>query len=189
LLEGAGKRGAEVPGAVARLAQKALEHGVPMASHDDMTRDDRTRYQSLGCDIAEFPMRAEAAITARELGNAVIMGAPNVVRGGSHLGGISAAQMAGEGVCTILASDYYYPAMFAAPFRLADEGILPFGAAWSLVSRNPARAARLDDRGDIADGQHADLLLVDDSRPGHPRLVASLLRGVPRYASQQLALA
>jgi alpha-D-ribose 1-methylphosphonate 5-triphosphate diphosphatase len=188
ILEGASRRGGEVPRAVALLAKKALEHGVPMASHDDMTRDDRDRYQNLGCDIAEFPMRAEAAMAAREFGNAVIMGAPNVVRGGSHLGGISAAQMAGEGVCTVLASDYYYPAMFAAPFRLAADGVMPFGAAWSLVSRNPARAARLEDRGDIAAGQRADLLLVDDSRPGDPRLVASLVAGVPRYASQPLSV-
>jgi alpha-D-ribose 1-methylphosphonate 5-triphosphate diphosphatase len=108
------------------------------------------------------------------------------VRGGSHLGGINAADMIDDGICTILASDYYYPAMLAAPFRLAADGVVPFGAAWPLVSRNPARAAGLADRGEIATGQRADLLLVNATRPGEPKLVASLVAGVLRHVSQPL---
>jgi alpha-D-ribose 1-methylphosphonate 5-triphosphate diphosphatase len=186
LLFGTYERTAEVPRAVASLAGKARERGVAMASHDDMTRADRERYQYLGCDIAEFPMRREAALAARDFGNQVVMGSPNVVRGGSHLGGIIAANMIAEGICTILASDYYYPAMLAAPFRLAADGVVSLAAAWPLVSRNPARAAGLADRGEIAAGQRADLLLIDDTRPGEPKLVASLVAGVLRHVSQPL---
>lgn len=178
----------EVPAAVERLAAMARRCGVAMASHDDMTRADRERYQALGCDISEFPMRVEAALVARELGNQVVMGAPNVVRGGSHTGGISAAHMVGENVCTVLASDYYYPALLAAPFRLAADGVRTLAEAWPLVSRNPARMAGLHDRGDIAEGQRADLVLVDDSRPGLPLVVATLAGGRLAHAARPLVL-
>ncbi len=179
-------RSAEVPQAVERLAGEARRRGVATASHDDMTRADRERYQSLGCDIAEFPMRREAVLAAREFGNAIVMGAPNVVRGGSHLGGTRAADMIEEGLCNVLASDYYYPALLAAPFRLAADGVAPLAAAWPVVSRNPARAAGLADRGEIAAGLRADLVLVDDSHPGLPKVVATLVAGVPRYVARPL---
>ena len=132
-------------------------------------------------------MRVEAALAAKDFDNDVIMGAPNVVRGGSHLGGVSAAQMVGEGICTVLASDYFYPAMLHAPFCLAANGIGDLAEAWNLVARNPARMAGLADRGEIAAGQRADLVLVDDSRPGFPVVVATLVGGVPCYSSRPLS--
>ncbi len=186
LLAQVAERSNEVPQAVERLAGAARRLGVTTLSHDDMTRADRARYQSLGCDIAEFPMRREAVLAAREFGNAVIMGAPNVVRGGSHLGGTRAADMVADGLCTVLASDYYYPALLAAPFRLAAEGVAAFAAAWSIVSRNPARAAGLADRGEIAVGLRGDLVLVDDSDPQLPKVVATFVGGVPRYIARAL---
>ena len=72
--------------------------------------------------------------------------------------------------------------------RLAQDGIVPLAEAWALVSRNPARAAGLGDRGDIAVGQRADLLLVDDSRPGAPRVVATLVAGEPRHVTRHLVV-
>lgn len=181
-------RGAEVPGVVRRLAERAEAHGVPMASHDDTSEDDRRHYHAMGCEIAEFPMCREAAVLARQLGNPVIMGAPNVVRGGSHISGVRAADMVREGACSVLASDYFYPAMLAAPFRLERDGIASLAESWPLVSRNPARAAGLDDRGEIRAGQRADLILVDDSRPGSPRVVATLVAGEPRHVTRHFAL-
>ncbi len=177
----------QMPATVAKLAAQAARCGLAMASHDDMTRADRERYQRLGCAIAEFPMRVEAAVAAKDFDNDVIMGAPNVVRGGSHLGGVSATQMVAEGICTVLASDYFYPAMLPAPFRLAASGASKLADAWKLVSRNPARMAGLADRGEIAVGQRADLVLVDDSRPGFPVVVATLVGGVPCYLSRSLS--
>jgi len=88
------------------------------------------------------------------------MGAPNVVRGGSHLGWASAAPLAERGLVTVLASDYHWPALLAAPFRMAARGVLDLAASWALVSTNPAEALGLVDRGRIAPGLRADLALT-----------------------------
>jgi alpha-D-ribose 1-methylphosphonate 5-triphosphate diphosphatase len=104
----------------------------------------------------------------------VVMGCPNVVRGGSHLGWASAASLAERDICTVLCSDYYYPAMLGAALILADRQVLDFAHAWGLVTLNPARAAGLTDRGEIAPGKRADLILVD---PAVPRVVATVAAG------------
>ena len=91
-----------------------------------------------------------------------MFGAPNVVRGGSHTGWTRASDMIAKGLCSVLASDYYYPAQLLAAFRLAADGVLPLAEAWQLISAAPARAAGLTDRGVLAAGQRADIILVDD---------------------------
>lgn len=154
----------EVGPSVGRLARAASAAGVPLLSHDDASADDRRRYRALGCRIAEFPMSVEAAREAAEAGEATVFGAPNVLRGGSHTGCPAAADMVAAGLCTVLASDYYFPALAAAPFRLAADGILPLERAWRLVSRHPALALGLDDRGEVAPGRRADIVLVDAER-------------------------
>ena len=170
-------RQGEVSSAIRAIAAAAQAQGLPMASHDDRTLDDRQLYAGLGCGICEFPLSSEAAEQARAEGADVVMGAPNVVRGGSHNGGMAARDHARAGTCTILASDYYYPAPMIAAFALAAAGDLAFGDAWNLVSRNPARAARLDDRGTLAAGSRADLIIVDASDMAQPRLLATLVAG------------
>jgi alpha-D-ribose 1-methylphosphonate 5-triphosphate diphosphatase len=132
--------------------------------------------RALGCAISEFPMSAEVARDAIDAGEMTVFGAPNVLRGGSHIGCPSATQMAAEGLCSILSSDYYYPAMLAAPFRLAAETCLSLEQAWRLVSAHPAAALGLKDRGEITLGRRADLLLVE-AAPNGPRLVATLCGG------------
>jgi alpha-D-ribose 1-methylphosphonate 5-triphosphate diphosphatase len=83
-----------------------------------------------------------------------------------------------RGLCSVLASDYYYPAPLLAAFTLARQGILPFGQAWALVSQTPANAVKLNDRGQIAPGQRADLIIVDPSAVGQqPRAVAAIVAG------------
>jgi alpha-D-ribose 1-methylphosphonate 5-triphosphate diphosphatase len=89
------------------------------------------------------------------------MGAPNVVRGGSHLGWSAAAPLAERGLVTVLASDYVWPAMAEAAFVLAGRGVLDFAAAWALVSTNPAEATGLADRGRIAPGLRGDVVVLD----------------------------
>ncbi|MBP0576067.1 phosphonate metabolism protein PhnM, partial [Mycobacterium tuberculosis] len=74
----------------------------------------------------EFPTSEATAVAARAAGETVVCGAPNVVRGGSHTGFPAAADLVGKGLCTVLASDYYYPALLMAPFRLAADGVVPF---------------------------------------------------------------
>ena len=175
----------EVPASIGRLAAVAVANGVALASHDDHTPEMRRQYHAMGCRIAEFPMNTATAETAVALDDPVICGAPNVVRGGSHLGadGILAAREVREGRCTILVSDYYYPALVQAPFRLARDGDAALPQAWALVSANPARAAGLDDRGTIAEGARADLTVVRDSGTGPVRVAATLVEGRAAYRS------
>lgn len=170
-------RSGEVEAFVAEAARLARAHGLLMASHDDASPESRARWRALGCTICEFPMNAETGLAARAEGESVIMGSPNVMRGGSHLGWHSAEALVRAGACDVLASDYFYPAMINAAFALAARDALPFAEAWALVSRNPASAAGLSDRGRIAEGLRADLVLVEPAAPGGPRVVATIAAG------------
>jgi alpha-D-ribose 1-methylphosphonate 5-triphosphate diphosphatase len=163
-----------VPAALDRVATAARAAGVPMASHDDATITTREEFRDRGAHICEFPMAEDVAKHARDTGDWVAMGCPNVVRGGSHLGWASAAVMAEAGICGVLTSDYYYPAMPRAALKLADRGVLDLAKAWALISTNPATAAGLTDRGAIAEGLRADLVLID---PNVPRIVATIVGG------------
>jgi len=188
LVERVYDRGDEVPQGLERLAASARARNVPLMSHDDEDGEMRHYYAALGCNISEFPKSMSAAETAKELGNDIVMGAPNALRGGSHLGGICATTLVKSGLCSVLASDYYYPAQLAAAFKLAGQAVGEFVDCWRLVSANPARAAGLDDRGDIAIGKRADLILVDDSRPSHPEVVAAFVAGQVAHMRNGLAL-
>jgi len=92
-------------------------------------------------------------------------------------GWTNAADMIAKGFCSVLASDYYYPAQLLAAFRLAADGVLPLAKAWNLISAAPAWAAGLSDRGILAEGYRADILLVDDALPLRPRIVAVIAAG------------
>ncbi|HEX3989784.1 MAG TPA: alpha-D-ribose 1-methylphosphonate 5-triphosphate diphosphatase [Acetobacteraceae bacterium] len=167
-------RADEVPAALQRIAAAAREAGLPMASHDDDTLPVRARFRSLGADICEFPMAEAVGRDARAQGEHVVMGSPNVVRGRSHLNWTSAATMAEAGICDILSSDYYYPAMARAAFILTDRGAFDIARAWALIAANPASAAGLTDRGSIEVGKRADLVLME---PAGRTLVATIANG------------
>lgn len=177
LAEAVMARRGEVPAARARLADAARQAGIPVLSHDDATLEDRAHYRAHGATICEFPMAEAVAVSARAAGEHVVMGAPNVVRGGSHLGWHSAEAMVRAGAADVLASDYYYPAMRHAAFALAARGACSLPAAWALVSANAAAAVALSDRGRIAPGLRADLVLLDDSAPGGAEVVATIVGG------------
>jgi alpha-D-ribose 1-methylphosphonate 5-triphosphate diphosphatase len=175
LAERAASRGAEVAPAQARVAAAARAAGLPMASHDDDSVATRDGFRRYGARLCEFPMSDAVARAAAAAGDWVAMGSPNVVRGGSHMGWGSAARMAEARVCRILTSDYYYPALWQAPFLLTARGPLDLREAWALVSANPAAAAGLTDRGTLAEGKRADIVLV---APGDsPRVVAVFAHG------------
>ncbi|HEY6255643.1 MAG TPA: alpha-D-ribose 1-methylphosphonate 5-triphosphate diphosphatase [Xanthobacteraceae bacterium] len=176
LVERVRERGAEVPGSIERIALAARAHGVPLLSHDDASPDQRRWFRALGCRLAEFPTTVETAEEAASHGDDIVLGAPNVVRGGSHIGWIDAKDMIRRGLCSVLASDYYYPAPLLAAFRLVAEEVLPLNAAWALISETAAAAAGLADRGVIAPGRRADLILVD-ARDERPRVVATIVGG------------
>jgi alpha-D-ribose 1-methylphosphonate 5-triphosphate diphosphatase len=177
LVERIVSRADDVPASIARLAEIARKARVRMLSHDDDSPEMREAFRGMGVDIAEFPVNEETARAAAEAGDAIVLGAPNVVRGGSHTGWTNAAGMIAKGFCSVLASDYYYPAQLLAAFRLAADGVLPFAKAWNLISAAPARAAGRTDRGILAEGYRADILLVDDALPLRPRIVAVIAAG------------
>ena len=167
----------DVPASIARLAAAARAAGIRMLSHDDNSPVMRQEYRALGAAIAEFPINEETARDAAAAGDFIVFGAPNVVRGGSHTGWTKASEMIAKGLCSVLASDYYYPAQLLAAFRLVADGILPLASAWDLISSAPARAAGLDDRGVLAAGRRADIIVVDDKVPLRPRVVAVISAG------------
>jgi len=154
---------------VCELAEEAHLVDTPCASHDDETPGEVARSLALGTTIAEFPQTVAAAQQARAGGAKVLMGSPNYVRGGSHLGSLSVAEALSTGVLDALCSDYHYPSLWAAPFLLADRGVMPLERAWDLVSANPAALSGLGTmKGAIEPGFAADFLLV---QPGPtPRL-------------------
>jgi alpha-D-ribose 1-methylphosphonate 5-triphosphate diphosphatase len=177
LVERVVSRAHDVPASIARLAEVARNAKVRMLSHDDDSPEMRKAFRGMGVAIAEFPVNEETARAAAEAGDAIVFGAPNVVRGGSHTGWTNAADMIAKGLCSVLASDYYYPAQLLAAFRLAADGVRPLAQAWNLISAAPARAAGLSDRGILAEGYRADIILVDDALPLRPRIVAVIAAG------------
>ncbi len=120
------------------------------------------RIPPAGSVIAEFPTTLAAAQASRQHGMHVLMGAPNIVRGGSHSGNVAAHQLASHGLLDILSSDYYPASLLDAAFRIADaeDNAFTLPQAIRLVSQHPAQALGLDDRGVIAEGKRADLVLA-----------------------------
>jgi alpha-D-ribose 1-methylphosphonate 5-triphosphate diphosphatase len=177
-------RSGEVQGVIEQLAAAGRARQIPMASHDDETPEMREFYQSLGSTICEFPVDELTARSAIERGSEVVMGGPNVVRGGSHAKRMTAMDAIRGGYCTVLASDYYYPSLLHAAFRVAGTGAASLAEVWQLISENPARAAGLNDRGQLAPGKRADLTVVDDTHPAHPRVAATFTGGRAVYCAE-----
>ncbi|WP_425049596.1 alpha-D-ribose 1-methylphosphonate 5-triphosphate diphosphatase [Psychromarinibacter sp. S121] len=174
-------RRAQVPDAIARVGAAAGKVGAAMFSHDDTQPETRAFYRSHGARVSEFPMNDAVATAAREAGDLIVFGAPNVLRGGSHLGSPGAADMIARGLCDVLASDYYYPAMLAAVARLHAERLKPLHELWKLVSANAAAASNLTDRGELAVGKRADLVLLDWPEGAFPQVRATISGGRVSY--------
>ncbi|MGL4439176.1 MAG: alpha-D-ribose 1-methylphosphonate 5-triphosphate diphosphatase [Bosea sp. (in: a-proteobacteria)] len=143
---------------VVEIAHKA---GIALASHDDTTLEEVRESVEQKVSIAEFPTTLEAAEASQGAGMATVMGAPNVVRGGSHSGNVAARDLADAGLLDMLSSDYVPASLLLGAFHLADcKGLDGLPGAINLVTRNPARALGLDDRGVVAVGKRADLIRV-----------------------------
>ena len=157
------------------IVEMCRERGISLASHDDATTEHVKEAVVDGITIAELPTTVEAAKASHENGIRVMMGAPNVVRGGSHSGNVSARDLADHGYLDIVSSDYVPSSLIHASMLLEDviEGIdLP--TAIRSVTKNPADSAGLTDRGEITIGRRGDLVRVHRS-PHHP-----VIRGVWR---------
>jgi alpha-D-ribose 1-methylphosphonate 5-triphosphate diphosphatase len=157
--------------------------GVALASHDDDTAEKIDWLQRLGIELTEFPVTLGAARTAQEMGLKVILGAPNLVRGASQGGNLSAREAVSQGLGDILCSDYAPHCLLHAVLTLVRLELLSLPAALNLVSRNPARAVGLEaETGALLEGFAADLLLVE-LNAGFPRVLKTFVNGREVYAS------
>ncbi|MBV8584211.1 MAG: alpha-D-ribose 1-methylphosphonate 5-triphosphate diphosphatase [Candidatus Eremiobacteraeota bacterium] len=162
----------------AMVATMGREFGAIVAAHDDDSAGAVLLARDLGVQISEFPVNAEAAMTATRHGVGVLMGAPNARRGRSHLTNLSAREALALGTLDALASDYHPPSLFAAAYALAGEDLCPLEDAIGLVTAGPARIARLEDRGRIAPGLRADLVAIE-RRGWHPVVRQTWVGGKP----------
>ncbi len=151
-----------------RVVDIAREYDVPLCAHDDATLEHVEEARDDGCVIAEFPVTLAAAKAARSFGMAICMGGPNFVRGSSHSGNLSARECAEHDVLDILASDYVPLSMLRSAFMLIDDFSWTPQKALATVCAGPARCLGLEDRGEIAVGQRADLVRVSRRTTGWP---------------------
>jgi alpha-D-ribose 1-methylphosphonate 5-triphosphate diphosphatase len=167
------------------VARIANEYHIPLASHDDDTMQKVFDQAELGVSISEFPINLEAAQEAHRHQMWVVMGAPNAYRKQSTGNNLSAMDAIKAGLVDILATDYYPPAMLHAAFQIAVDGVMPLHESIKLISQNPADAMHLSDRGRIAVGCRADLVLIE---PGvHQRVRGTIRQGVPIYWDAHMA--
>jgi len=143
----------------------AHQHQVPLASHDDTTEENVADAIRDRVSVAEFPTTMDAARGLHEAGIGILMGAPNVVRGGSHSGNIAAVDLAREGLLDILSSDYVPSSLLMGALQLPRQvSSIDLAAAILTVTKTPAEAVGLNDRGEIAVGKRADLIRVHIAR-------------------------
>lgn len=164
----------------------ARQYGIPVASHDDDTTEKVIKQAQMGITISEFPVTREAARAARANGMRVIMGAPNAYRGQSTSQNLSALEAIQDELVDILATDYYPAAILHTIFKLARDGVMPLSEGVKLASTNAANAMKMLDRGRIAIGCRADLVLVEDAE--FPRVRGTFCGGIPVYWDAHLTI-
>lgn len=148
----------------AAIVESCHRRQIPLASHDDATVEHVQESAEYKMSVAEFPTTMAAAKASHENGLSVLMGAPNVVRGGSHSGNVAASELAREGVLDILSSDYYPSSLLDAAFKLAEQdNAYDLPKAIKTVTSTPAACVGLHDRGEICVGKRADLIWVKAS--------------------------
>jgi alpha-D-ribose 1-methylphosphonate 5-triphosphate diphosphatase len=147
------------------IVSLAQQYRIPLASHDDTTEENVTDAIRDRVSVAEFPTTVEAARGLHQAGIGILMGAPNVVRGGSHSGNIAAVDLAREGLLDILSSDYIPSSLLMAALQLPQRvPAIDLVSAVRTVTKTPAEAVGLTDRGEIAVGKRADLIRVHVAR-------------------------
>lgn len=156
------------------ISELAAAGRIRLLGHDPATAGEIDDLVARHGHVAEFPTSIEAAEAARERGLPIVAGAPNVLRGGSHSGNVSAVELASRGLVDAIASDYLPPALLGAVFSLARTGITTLPSAIGLVTSGPARVAGLAERGTLEPGAVADLVVIDDSFGSWPRVVATM---------------
>jgi alpha-D-ribose 1-methylphosphonate 5-triphosphate diphosphatase len=163
----------------ASIAGELARTPMVIATHDDDTIEKVHAQLVLGATVNEFPVTFEAAQYARDHGMTILVGAPNVLRGSSQSGNISARDLVEAGLADSICADYHAPCMIPAAFKLYELGLCDLPAAIAKITRNPANAIGLTDRGEIAIGKLADLAIVRMDDLGIPQVEATFLEGCP----------
>ena len=157
-----------LPAIYGRLRAEHERQPLIVATHDDDSAQKVDFGWNLGARVAEFPVTVEAARRQRELGMPILVGAPNIVRGGSQSGNLDARELIQLGLADIICADYHAPSLLPSAFRLVNEGMMDLPSAIRMLTLNPARAVGLTDRGAIESGLSADLLIARLDRAGFP---------------------
>ncbi|MGC4105137.1 MAG: alpha-D-ribose 1-methylphosphonate 5-triphosphate diphosphatase [Thermomicrobiales bacterium] len=161
----------------ASIAEALTHTPMVISTHDDDTIQKVEAQRILGATVAEFPITIEAAQYARDGGMAIVVGAPNIVRGGSQSGNLSAVDLVAANLADAICADYHAPCLIPAALKLVELGLRDLPAAIAMITRNPARAVGLDDRGEIAIGQLADLVLLRIDELGIPQVEGTFVEG------------
>ena len=170
-------------GYVRRLVDRCHALGVPVASHDIGSKDELDAVDKMGIDYTEFPLNMDAATRAASRGMRICLGSPNVVRGGSFIGNMSARDALMAGIGDILCSDYSPMSSLHAVFTLGRSGIMPLHRAVNMASLNPARAAGISGfTGSLEAGKSADLTIIDPTGEV-PRVMKTFAEGKEVYST------
>ena len=168
---------------VQELANVAHAAGISVASHDDDSAERISTMSSIGADISEFPITLEAALAAKQAGMSTIFGAPNILRGKSQSGSMKAIEAIQNKVADCLCADYAPATLLIAVMKIPELSDLNLPQAIQLVTSNPAKAAKLDDRGAIEVGKRADLIVI--AKPGGlPQITQTWVHGEAAYQVQ-----
>lgn len=165
------------------LIEAAHAKGIATASHDDDSIERVDTMTAMGVNISEFPINLETAAHARKKGMHTIFGAPNILRGKSQSGSMRAVDAIRANVASCLCADYTPAALIVAVFKLVEDGVLDLAEAVRLVTKNPAEAAELHDRGAIAVGKRADLIAVQ-TLGKLPQVTQVWMQGHPIYQAK-----
>lgn len=167
------------------LTAQARDRGIAVASHDDDTPGAVDRSLGFGATVSEFPLNLETAYYACRRGMGVCIGAPNIVRGGSHDGNLKASDAVREGAADILCSDYHPASLLQAIYVLAAEGV-PLHRAVNMATLHPAKALGIDRTvGSLERGKRADAIVVRLYR-GIPLVRHTIANGTVVHSSRDI---
>lgn len=170
-----------VPKFYQKVGELMTTTDLKLATHDDDTIEKVEEQLSLGASVAEFPVTFEAAEFAKQHMLDVIVGAPNIVRGGSQSGNLSARDLIERGLADIIVADYHSPSLLPAAWALVNDGMLELPAAVRMLTANPARALGMTDRGSLAVGLLGDLCIVHVDDAGWPRCESTIVGGMVAF--------
>lgn len=166
-----------------KLGELATERGIKLASHDDDSPVRVDQSKLYGISVSEFPINMETAKYAAEQGLSVCVGAPNLIRGGSHDKNLSASDAVKAGAANIICSDYHSSSLLRSMFKLVDDGIAALPAAVRMATLHPAVALGIGDEvGSIERGKAADLIIVEQYQ-GHPWIARTMVGGRTVYTA------